>query len=100
MNRTLPLLALCLLTFACEPEAGGDTESIAQCPGNHPDSSLAMWLQAAQQDLGVQGATITSHPSRNCVNIAVSDSTRFPEIEAALQRLAIPRDAVVLSPEP
>ena len=96
--RKLIAFGILFIIPACQPEPTADRASLAQCAGNHRDDSLAIWFQRASDDgLNMPGINVGTHPALNCITIGIGDSSQLASVEEELQRLSIPRNAVVIA---
>jgi hypothetical protein len=99
--RKLIAIGMLVVVPACQPDPRADRDSLAQCAGNHPDDSLAIWFQRANNDgLNMPGVSVGTHPTLNCITISIQDTTDLSDVEQELRRLRIPRNAAVIAPSP
>ena len=80
-----------------DPSANGPFEAVRFCHGTHSTSDLEGWFAEGHQIMGVVGFVFFDNDEAvNCLRVGVSNRSAGEQIEAALLRLGIPRDAVII----
>lgn len=80
-----------------DPGADGPFEAVRFCQGTHSTSDLERWFAEADQAMGVEGFVFLDNDEAvNCLRVGVSNRSAGEQVEAALLRLGIPRDAVII----
>jgi hypothetical protein len=81
-----------------DPGAYGPFEAVRFCQGTHSTSDLERWFaEVNQAAMGVEGFVFFDNDEAvNCLRVGVSNRSAGEQIEAALLRLGIPRDAVII----
>jgi hypothetical protein len=82
-----------------EPDPGAYSfEAVRFCHGTHSTSDLERWFAEGQQVMWTVGGFVffDNDEAVKCLRVGVLNRSAGEQIEAALLRLGVPRDAVII----